>query len=121
MHNGAETTWFSLHKLWELIKIKMKELDKPKKINKKKALSQEWVELWNLFFACGKEYTNLFDSVHSYGCDQAHLDLPKIILNIKSVICQNWIELWCSFFAYSSASAEVTNWYSDLKWLTVTV
>ena len=31
-------------------------------------------------------YINLFDSVHSYGCGQAHLGLQKVILNITSAI-----------------------------------
>ena len=30
--------------------------------------------------------THLFDSVHSYWCGQAHLGIPKVILNIKSGI-----------------------------------
>ena len=40
---------------------------------------------------------NLFDSVHSDGCSQAHLGIPKLIINIKFAISQDWIELWCSF------------------------
>ena len=31
---------------------------------------------------------HLFDSVHSYGCGQAYLGMPKVI-SIKSAICQD--------------------------------
>ena len=35
---------------------------------------------------------HLFDSLHSYGCGQAHLDFPKVILNIESATCQGLIK-----------------------------
>ena len=63
---------------------------------------------------------HLFNWVHSYECGQAHLGLPKIILNIKFAIYQDSIELWCCFFAYGQVSTKTANWYSDFKWLTVT-
>ena len=44
---------------------------------------------FDLCFTCGYPHTNLFDSVHSYGCVQADLCLPKVIVSIKSVICQD--------------------------------
>ena len=40
---------------------------------------------------------HLFDSVHSYECDQVHLSLPKVILNVKSAICPDCIELDADF------------------------
>ena len=41
-----------------------------------------------LFFLLVVKHTqiHLFDSVHSYGCGQAHQSLPKVILNIKVVL-----------------------------------
>ena len=47
--------------------------------NNKTALSQEWVELWSYILHTVR-HTNLYDSIHSYGCGQGHLDLPKVIL-----------------------------------------
>ena len=35
----------------------------------------------------------LFDSVHSYGCDQARMDLAKAIFNFKSAVCRDRFEL----------------------------
>ena len=32
---------------------------------------------------------NLFDSVHSDGCGQAHMGIPKLILNLKFAISQD--------------------------------
>ena len=32
---------------------------------------------------------NLFDSVHSDGCGQTHMGIPKLILNIKFAISQD--------------------------------
>ena len=37
------------------------------------------------------------DSFYSYGCDQVHLVIPKVIFDNKSAICQDQIELWLSF------------------------
>ena len=87
--------------------------------NNKTALSQEWVELWSYILHTVR-HTNLFDLVHSDGCGQAHLGLPKVILQksnnnkiisninkkksviiIKSAIYHYWIELWCWLFAHS--------------------
>ena len=42
----------------------------------------------------------LFDSVHSYGYDQARMDLAKAIFNFKSAVCRDRFELWCWFFPY---------------------
>ena len=50
--------------------------------NNKTALSQEWVELWSYILHTVR-HTNLFDLVHSDGCGQAHLGLPKVILQKK--------------------------------------
>ena len=39
-----------------------------------------------MFYMWLEAYINLFDSVHSYGCGQAHLGLQKVILNTTSAI-----------------------------------
>ena len=38
---------------------------------------------------------HLLDSVHSYGCSQALLGVPRVIPTIKFTLCQDWIELRC--------------------------
>ena len=54
--------------------------DMPKVIkNSELASSQEWVELWSQFFACGKEskeVTNLFNHLK-----WVWLEVPKVIQN----------------------------------------
>ena len=36
---------------------------------------------------------HLFDSVHSCGCDQAHLHMPKAIPDFESALCKDGIQL----------------------------
>ena len=50
----------------------------------------DWNELkYNVDFLHLVRHTqiHLFDSLHLYGCGQAHQGLPKVILNVKSAIC----------------------------------
>ena len=32
---------------------------------------------------------SIYDSVHSYGCGQAHLGMPKVITNFKPAVCKD--------------------------------
>lgn len=55
--------------------------------NNDRALTQELADVWSWFFAFGQmDINNLFDSVHLYGCGQAHPGVPKVIPNIESTL-----------------------------------
>ena len=67
----------------------------PQKI---KAMSQQYLKDKlrygvNFYYVVKHIKVHVFDIVHSYGCSQGHLGMPKVIPNIKCAICQDIIEL----------------------------